>query len=227
MDDLDRLLQTLVEVIREGQPERLRAPFQVSELYQKIIPYRGFKKRLGFDTSEDYDMAVLRLLAGERGYASVEPEEVMEQLTLEAEAINPTPGFYREFAAASVTLNASAIRPTTSDREAYAPPESEQSPPSIPTRQGPVAEGAATGSRTPVFEAVESASAGLAGVGEPRARSCANCTSALPTHRPLQFCPFCGARLTSLSCRGCGADIEPGWQFCGTCGAAVPGDAKS
>ena len=109
MDDLERLVRELANVISEEDPARFRTPFQVSELYQSLLPYRSYKTRLGFDSSEDYDMAILRLLAGERGYASVEPTEVQEQLALEAEAANPTPGLYREFAAARVTLNGNAI----------------------------------------------------------------------------------------------------------------------
>jgi hypothetical protein len=34
MDDLERLLDILVKVLEQIDPKRVRAPFQVSELYQ-------------------------------------------------------------------------------------------------------------------------------------------------------------------------------------------------
>ena len=84
MEDVERLVNTLVSVLEQNDPQRARTPFQVSELYQSIIPYRGYKNQLQFDTNQDYEMAVLRLLAGEGGYVSVEPTEVQQQLAEEA-----------------------------------------------------------------------------------------------------------------------------------------------
>ena len=110
MDDVERLFTQLVQVLTESQPERLTSAFQLSELYQSMIPYRKYKKQLGFESNEDYEMAVLRLFAGVSDYAMVEPEEVREQLVIEAEATNPNPGAFREFAAARVKLNSSAVR---------------------------------------------------------------------------------------------------------------------
>ena len=104
MDDLDRLFRKLVDILATEDPQRLAAPFQISELYQSILPYRTYRKQLGFESNEDYEMALLRLLAGESNYATVEPDEVKEQLVLEAQEKNPNPGAFREFAAARVKL---------------------------------------------------------------------------------------------------------------------------
>ena len=122
MDDLDRLFQHLVKVLSAEDPNRLSSPIQISELYQSIIPYRTHKKELEFDTNQDYEMALLRLLAGENEYATVEPTEVQEQLRLEVEAIDPNPSAFHEFAAARVTINGAAARSIENSREMFAPP---------------------------------------------------------------------------------------------------------
>ncbi|HUF30449.1 MAG TPA: hypothetical protein VMM77_07255, partial [Gemmatimonadaceae bacterium] len=68
MDDLDRLFILLVERTRTQYPDHLTDPFEVAELYQSLIPYRHFRRELGIETNGDYELALVRLLAGERGY---------------------------------------------------------------------------------------------------------------------------------------------------------------
>jgi hypothetical protein len=68
MDDLDRLFVLLVQRIGEQYPEHQSEPFEVAELYQSLIPYRHFRRELGIETNGDYELALVRLLAGERGY---------------------------------------------------------------------------------------------------------------------------------------------------------------
>src|ERR687883_399223 len=66
MDDLDRMFRRLVQNIRNGYPEYLAHPFEVSELYQHLIPYRHNRRELAIDTNQDYEVALCRLLSGER-----------------------------------------------------------------------------------------------------------------------------------------------------------------
>lgn len=51
-----------------------------------------------------------------------------------------------------------------------------------------------------------------------RAASCVYCDSALPQHRPVRFCPYCGADQTTQPCADCGEPVEPGWLYCAACG---------
>ncbi len=160
MNDLDRLFRQLVEVLTAEDPGRTATPFQLSEIYQSIIPYRKFRKQLGFESNEDYEMAMLRLFAGEADYATVEPDEVKQQLALEAQAVNPNPGAFREFAAARVKLNEPAVLSVRGISQTFAPPppaavqKPEQqakqwaqfAPPDVPTE--PIL-------KQPVFEAVD------------------------------------------------------------------------
>ncbi len=123
IDEVETFFRHLVDVLSKSGADRLRSPIQVSELYQTIVPYRRHRAALGFDTNEDYEMAILRFLAGEGGFASLDPPEAQEALMEEARSINPTPGAFREFAAAKVYLNSGAVRTITDANEAYAPPQ--------------------------------------------------------------------------------------------------------
>jgi len=224
MNDLDRLFRQLVDELTANDPKRISAPFQISELYQSILPYRTFKKRLGFECNEDYEMALLRLFAGEADYATVEPEEVKEQLRLEAQAIHPNPGAFREYAAARVKLNETAARAIQSASRAFAPPSSAPVPEQQPSAEQwakfapPADEPTEPIVKPPVFEAVERPQKPAATDLGP---CCANCNERLPVNRPVVFCPFCGSQAGSATCPGCGDEIEVGWRFCITCGRST------
>src|SRR5439155_4248651 len=79
-DDLDCLLERLGRVLAEGAPGRLAVPFPAAEVYERLVPYRSNRSTLRVATHQDYEMAVLRLLSGERGYVSLDPGEVQEAL---------------------------------------------------------------------------------------------------------------------------------------------------
>src|SRR2546428_13910215 len=79
-DDLDRLFERLVTVLADDAPGRLAVPFPAAEVYERLVPYRSNRSILKVATHQDYEMAVLRLLAGERGYAGLEPAEGRDAL---------------------------------------------------------------------------------------------------------------------------------------------------
>jgi hypothetical protein len=231
--DLAHLFSCLVQVLAEGDPSAPRGTFHVSELYQTILPYRQHRSALGFDSHQDYEMALLRLLAGEGGYASVEPAEVQEALAARAAESNPDPGAFREYAGATVRLRASAIDQVLTAELAYAPPtppeiadEPEPAvPPSSPpvfdledapyeptepiTPQGPPA----TGFSDPPPPSTRASTAGRA--------VCASCGRGLPLHRHITYCPFCGRMAHTPTCTVCGVELEPGWSFCVECGGPL------
>src|SRR5918911_2540860 len=109
MDDLDRMFRRLVQNIRNGYPEYLSHPFEVSELYQHLIPYRHNRRELAIDTNQDYEVALCRLLAGERGYLVVD-NMMRDTIRQELSAPNPNTAIFREFAAARVSLAQDAQR---------------------------------------------------------------------------------------------------------------------
>lgn len=222
MDDLDRLFRYLVDHLARTAPERLQKPFQVSELYQRLVPYRMHRAALGFDSIEDYELAVLRLLAGESGYASVDPPDVQAALAEEVRQVDPNPGAFREFAAATVQLNKEAVRGVVDHDSAYAPPAIRSTPNVVPpvTVEEPVHTPSAPPNDTTVrMPRIESREL----VFEPvtTALSCSHCGGALPAGRRAVYCPFCGTQLEAAECRACGSLVEPGWRFCLDCGTAA------
>src|SRR2546430_15799074 len=91
-DDLDRLFERLVSVLADDAPGRLAVPFAAAEVYERLVPYRPNRSILKVATHQDYEMAVPRPLAGERGYASLEPAGGRAALERGAGAKNPHTG---------------------------------------------------------------------------------------------------------------------------------------
>src|SRR2546430_10682515 len=115
-DDVDRLSERLVSVLAADAPGRLAVPFPAAEVYERLVPYRSNRSVLKVATHQDYEMAVLRLLAGERGYASLEPAEVQDALRREAGESNPDTTLFRQFPDALLSLNRPAAQPALRGR---------------------------------------------------------------------------------------------------------------
>src|SRR5256885_8978300 len=148
-DDLDRLFERLVRVLADEAPGRLAVPFPAAEVYERLVPYRSNRSALKVATHQDYEMAVLRLLSGERGYVSLDPAEVQEALRREAAEVNPDPGLFRQFPEAVLSLNRLAAERFLRGDRVYAPPslvphDAHPSPPhpDAPHGAGPEEEGA-------------------------------------------------------------------------------------
>ena len=109
MDELDRLYRLLVDSIKAQHPELLTRPFEVADVYQSILPYRLHRRALGMETNSDYEMTLLRLLSGERGYI-IGDDEMQEAFRRELTTPNPDPGAFRSYAQSHVALAADALR---------------------------------------------------------------------------------------------------------------------
>ena len=117
MDPLERMFRHLVRTIETSFPAYLSRPFEVGELYQTILPYRHHRRELGFDTNQDYEMAITQLLAGYGGYLIVD-DAMRETLQRELASPNPDPGAFREFAGSQVALAPDAARRVRGGEEA-------------------------------------------------------------------------------------------------------------
>jgi hypothetical protein len=238
MDDLDRLFHQLVRALAERGPDRLVEPIQIAELYQELVPYRLYRTALKLETHQDYEMALLRLLAGEGGYARVEPTDVQEALAREAQAALPDTGAFREFAAARVHLNPAAEQAVLVGSEAYAPPaprpppvepEAPAEPEAPPEAVAPVAappagalpdlpDSAAPPEEEVGDEDIPAAVPAEASLSPTAGELCPYCGGELPTGRQLFYCPFCGGNVKGVHCPDCGTELEVGWSYCITCG---------
>lgn len=235
LDEVERFFRLLVDVLSQTDPDRLKRPIQVSEIYQSVLPYRHHRAALGFDTNEDYEMALLRLLGGDGGFLSMDPPEVQDILAEEARSINPNPGAFREYAAARVYLNSGAVRTVTEAQEAYAPPPDEdEEDDSLPEtfrydEESPYAPDRAvvdiTTAKMPAMQEEEEHR--VAGGEERKAQytgsTCAYCGEELPEGRTVKFCPFCGRDLRIIDCESCGTELQAGWRYCINCGDPIGG----
>jgi hypothetical protein len=109
MDDLDKLYQRLVRNIRSGFPELESRLFEVAKIYHEIVPYRTNRRELGLDTNDDYELALLQLLAGTRGLINADAE-MQQAMRKELDSPNPDLSAYRAFGTSLVSLAAEPAR---------------------------------------------------------------------------------------------------------------------
>jgi hypothetical protein len=247
MDDLDRLYRRLVQNIRTRQPEYLHIPFTVQELYEQLVPYRHNRRELAIETNQDYEIAVARLLSGERGYVQGNPEM---QSALKQELASPTgnPGIFKDHAQTQISLTQAAATagpthsatpavPIKSTSVATAPGSPGEQPADQPTTSAPEAPPSTTQDAPPPSAAVRAAYDTLAPstavpiTAQPPSASllsslahidvqsgCRFCGGTLPEDRAVNYCPHCGENLKTQRCPACGAEMDTAWKFCVTCG---------
>jgi hypothetical protein len=127
---------------------------------------------------------------------------------------DPTAGVFETpappAAAVSVTSDPPAMESAVSAPDSSAhrqplAPEYVELPAVAPTmsEESPVAHSAPGPSPTPTTD------------GE----ACKWCRADLPNRDSLNYCPFCGTDLRLVPCGSCGAELEPGWRFCASCGS--------
>jgi hypothetical protein len=233
MDDVERMYRHLVRTIRTSFPPYLTQPFEVGELYQTILPYRLHRRELGLETNQDYEVALLELLTGARGYLVVD-ERMRDALKAEQATGNPNTERIRDFASSHVALAPEALlqESGTQARVSSGASGAAISRESVPPRR------TSASAATVAMEAPRAvASTTQASVSPSDARrearpitvpeageDCAFCKGPLPAGRTISFCPHCGQDLTVIHCPACGSELERGWKFCVTCGrGAVAG----
>ena len=89
MEDLSRFFRQMVRNLAATDPARLRRPLPLGEIRRTILPYRANRRALRLETSEDYELVLIRLCAGEGGFAHTEPDDVHAEFAAEALSSNP------------------------------------------------------------------------------------------------------------------------------------------
>ena len=228
MDELDRMFRRLVLNVRAGFPDLLTRSFEVSALHQHIIPYRLNRAELGFDTAEEYELALMRLLAGTRGLLQGDPD-MQAAMQAELESPNPDLSLFRAWGTSSVSIAPSAIRSLD-----VPSPVAVRVPVASPTRQAEMAGRATVEVATAVAPPAAirretpqaprpvtshpAAPAPLAAAVSAHGAGCRYCGGELPDGRDAHFCPHCGQNLSVKQCPACSTELEVEWQFCITCG---------
>lgn len=199
-DELDRLFERLVDAL--ARETRLAVPFVASEVYERLVPYRSNRSRLKVATHQDYEMTVLRLLAGERGYVRLEPDDVRDGMQRELTAPNPDPAYFRNFPDARLTVNRRAAEQFLAGERLYAPPTPDISPADEPEEE----------SLVPLPFSMDGTAP----------NQCPYCGGSLPAGRKVNFCAHCGQPPSGeLKCPACGSEVDVGWAYCVSCGRAT------
>jgi hypothetical protein len=222
--ELERFFRRLVANLDATDPARLHQPIPLEEIHGSIVPYRSNRRALGLESSEDYELVLLRLCAGEGGLVRTEPEEVRAQFAEELRSPNPDLSILHRSGPVLVFLRAEPLAraraPLPDPHLPYAPPG--------PPPAGVIAEPAldlpappppppdAPDAPDPYDEETPEELAS----GGPR---CLYCGGSLPTDRPARFCPHCGQRQAPPECPRCHSEVEAGWRHCVNCGAALGG----
>lgn len=215
MDELDRLFSLLVTAL--ARETRVAVPFPAADVYERLVPYRSNRSRLNVATHQDYEMAVLRLLAGERGYVQLEPEQVREAMQREVGGTNPDPAYFRSFPDAQVMVNGRAAERVMLADRAYAPPSAEGGADDGDELVDTTGENAIPPPRVP-----DSAFRIARPPDVAAAVQCEYCGGVLPTSRDVHFCPHCGQpQAGDLKCPACGSEVDVGWAYCLSCGRAT------
>ena len=210
-DELDRLFERLVQELAEES--RLAVPFPAAEVYERLVPYRSNRSRIKVATHQDYEMTVLRLLAGERGYLRLEPDDVREAMQREVAETNPDTAYFRNFPDAQAMVNGRAAERVLLAEQAYAPP-------TLAVEDGGGGDDSVDyTSENPVPPVVIPLAARR---DVPAGNQCAYCGGTLPAGRKVNFCPHCGQPPSGdLKCPACGSEVDVGWTYCLSCGRAT------
>jgi hypothetical protein len=122
--DVERFFRRLVSNLAATDPARLRRPVPLDEISQEILPYRANRRALQLDTSEDYEMVLLRLCAGEGSLVRIEPDEAKARFAQEIRSANPDLDVLHTFDNVQVTLRPEPLARALAAEpvDSYAPP---------------------------------------------------------------------------------------------------------
>lgn len=204
MSDLHRLFSLIVTNIAATDASRLHSPMTIGDLMHRIAPYRSSRRHLDVVTTEEYELLVLRLAAGEEGLARLEPPETLARFRKELAGLHPDLHILGFDEAATLTLSRDAVAHVLGGHaeRGYAPPDH----PAPAEPHAPIEE----------VEILE-----WEAPGEVHTDRCGFCGGTLPVGRTVNFCPHCGQSLRALHCPQCNEEIELDWRHCVSCGTPL------
>lgn len=233
MDDLDRLAFRLVRTVRNSYPHLLNQEFTLTDLEERLLPFRDARREMSDAGPEAWEVNVLRMVSGEREYLRTDADLQLacrQALTLPS----PTLALVRPWSSTTLRLGNSAaniggerLSPSGSDPFAASALGLEFSnntlrlaTPRAITAEHPVPSVSAPHAAFDTTRESRRATPDNA----LRNCGCRFCGGKLPDGRKLTFCPHCGVNLTVRQCPACSTELDVNWRFCLTCGrgADVP-----
>jgi hypothetical protein len=215
MTDLERLFHQLVTNLSAVDPSRLREPLVLREIRDAILPYRANRRALQFESSEDYELALMSLCAGTGGYARTEPESIRAAFAEEIESPNPDLTLLQQHEHVTLTLEPAAVTRIVSPPDphrGFAPPQAREPEPEAPPKR----------KRAMQDETPPKRQTAVQDANRPQPDQCGRCRGSLPEGRSVNFCPHCGFDLRRGYCPQCNTELEPEWRHCVSCGMVLP-----
>ncbi len=103
LDDLDRLAFRLSRTVRTQHPHLLTQGFTLTELEERLLPFREARREMADGGADAFERAVLRMVAGERGYLQTDAE--LQNACVQALAApSPSLSLIRAWATSSLML---------------------------------------------------------------------------------------------------------------------------
>ncbi len=232
MTDLERFFVQLVKALNAVDSALLRQPIALEDIMRDVLPYRTHRRALQIDSSEEYELVLMRLAAGEGGYMVTDPPEAMARFQAEIATPHPDLAIIDDDEGVTVLLEpsrvAAALVADGAETSSYAPPP----PPPPPAPPRPPASDPDDAlpldevrSARPVSRPLRPAERDA----DPEAESvtarehCSYCGGGLPDGRIVNFCPHCGQGQALTRCPECRSEVEIGWRHCITCGYDLGG----
>jgi hypothetical protein len=214
MDDLDRLAFRLARTIRQKFPQLREHGFSLTDLEETLLPFRDARRELADTGTDAWEISMLRLVSGERGY--LETNDALRDACRNALTLpSPTMALVRSWASSSLSLGPAALR--VGDERNSGPVAAAATPQQQHARPASPVAGSGRLAEAPPTAQPQSAT-------PPRSskhQGCRYCGGRLPDGRTVTFCPHCGLDLTKRQCPACSSRLEVQWRFCVTCGRSA------
>lgn len=115
MDDLDRLAFRLVRTVRNSYPHLLEQEFTLTDLEERLLPFRDTRREMANSGPEAWEINVLRMVSGEREYLRTDAD--LQLACRQALSLpSPTLALIRPWSATTLRLGA-AVGGLGSDRQ--------------------------------------------------------------------------------------------------------------
>lgn len=204
LDDLDRLAFRLARTIKGQHPHLLTQGFTLTDLEERLLPYRDVRREMADGGADSFERALLRLVSGERDYLHGETElrDACKRALL---LPSPTMALVRGWTTSHLSLAASLANGTGSGVDELFPAPSLSGigvAPSVSVTHG----------------SAQSASQAAVQAAARAGTRCRYCDHRLPDGRKVTFCPHCGLDLTKRQCAACSTELAVEWKHCVTCG---------
>jgi double zinc ribbon protein len=228
--ELEQFFRVLVQTLAGQNPARLHQPLAIGEV-SRVLPYREARRHLALNSVEEYETLLIRLCAGEGGFAQAD-SATQQEFAAEVQRPLPDLDVIRRKSDSHLVLRTEPMAEALNGgaEERYAPREAgkRESGEAGQGESGSAGQGNSSSdplTRPPAdpLASPEGASPLEFVVEHPAVIRCAFCGGILPATRQVNFCPHCGMGQDVGKCGKCGADVDVGWRYCVTCGEELHG----